>query len=72
MTKGIHFQFFFYRANAYWFFVPVCAPFVGAIVGVIIYQLMIGYHLEGEAREKQKKEEEERFKLSSVTANDDA
>ncbi|XP_076020081.1 aquaporin-3-like [Genypterus blacodes] len=60
-----------FTANSCWFFVPICAPFVGAVVGAVIYQLMIGYHLEGEAREKQKNEEEERFKLATVTANED-
>ncbi|XP_037608910.1 aquaporin-3-like [Sebastes umbrosus] len=62
-----------FTANTYWFFVPICAPFLGAVVGVLIYQLMIGYHLEGEVQEKQKKEEEEeRFKLSNMTTNEDA
>ncbi|KAL7376864.1 hypothetical protein ABVT39_017216 [Epinephelus coioides] len=60
-----------FTANTYWFFVPICAPFLGAVVGVLMYQLMIGYHLEGEVREKQK-EEEERFKLSNMTTEEDA
>lgn len=60
-------------ANTYWFFVPICAPFLGAVVGVLMYQLMIGYHLESDAQDQQKKEEEEeRFKLSSIATNDDA
>ncbi|XP_054468089.1 aquaporin-3-like [Anoplopoma fimbria] len=60
-----------FTANTYWFFVPICAPFLGAVVGVLIYQLMIGYHLEREVQERQK-EEEERFKLSSMTNNENA
>ncbi|KAG7498187.1 aquaporin-3-like [Solea senegalensis] len=58
-------------ANTYWFFVPTCVPFLGAMVGVLMYQLMIGHHLEGEVQEKQK-EEEERLKLSTVSASEDA
>ncbi|XP_023279773.1 aquaporin-3-like [Seriola lalandi dorsalis] len=63
-----------FTANSYWFFVPICAPFLGAVVGVLMYQLMIGHHLEGEVQEKQKEEEEEeeRFKLSNMTTNEDA
>ncbi|TNN51566.1 Aquaporin-3 [Liparis tanakae] len=68
-------------ANTYWFFVPVCAPFLGAVVGVLCYQLMIGYHLEGEVKKKQKEEEEEegeeeeeeeRLKHSSMTTIENA
>ncbi|KAI4816214.1 hypothetical protein KUCAC02_008549 [Chaenocephalus aceratus] len=60
-----------FTANTYWFFVPLCAPFVGAAVGVLIYQLLIGYHLEGEVQRKQK-EEEERSKRSNMTTNEEA
>ncbi|XP_078127438.1 aquaporin-3-like [Sander vitreus] len=60
-----------YTANTFCFFVPICAPFFGAVVGVLIYKLMIGYHLEGEVQEKQK-EMEVRFKLSNMTTNEDA
>uniref|UniRef100_A0A8C9X3S2 Aquaporin-3 n=1 Tax=Sander lucioperca TaxID=283035 RepID=A0A8C9X3S2_SANLU len=60
-----------FAANTFCFFVPICAPFLGAVVGVLIYQLMIGYHLEGEVQEKQK-EMEERFKLSNMITNEDA
>lgn len=65
---------FTYSANTYWFLVPICAPFLGAVVGVLMYQLMIGFNLERDVQEKQqkKKEEEESFKLSSITTNDDA
>ncbi|KAL3042041.1 hypothetical protein OYC64_020069 [Pagothenia borchgrevinki] len=58
-----------FTANTYWFFVPLCAPFLGAAVGVLIYQLLIGYHLEGEV---QKKQEEERSKRSNMTTNEEA
>ncbi|GAA6219234.1 aquaporin-3-like [Lates japonicus] len=58
-------------ANTYWFFVPICAPFLGAVVGVLMYQLMIGHHLEGDVQEKQKEEEVERLRLSNITANED-
>uniref|UniRef100_UPI003AAA9FC7 aquaporin-3b n=1 Tax=Centroberyx gerrardi TaxID=166262 RepID=UPI003AAA9FC7 len=62
-----------FTAKTYWFFVPICAPFLGAIVGVMVYQLMVGYHVEGEAREKkEKEEEEERLKLSNITTKEDA
>lgn len=65
---------FTYSANTYWFLVPICAPFLGAVVGVLMYQLMIGFNLERDMQEKQqkKKEEEESFKLSSITTNDEA
>lgn len=61
-----------FRANTYWFFVPICAPFLGAVVGVLVYQLMIGYHLEREVEGRQKTEEEERFELSNNTTNGDS
>uniref|UniRef100_A0A8C3A4S4 Aquaporin 3b n=1 Tax=Cyclopterus lumpus TaxID=8103 RepID=A0A8C3A4S4_CYCLU len=61
------------NSNTYWFFVPICAPFLGAVVSVLCYQLMIGYHLEGEVKKKQEEEEEEeRLKHSSTTTNEDA
>lgn len=61
----------FYSANTYWFFVPICAPFLGAVVGVLMYQLMIGHHLEGDVQEKQKEEAVERLRLSNITTNED-
>ncbi|XP_010778437.1 aquaporin-3-like [Notothenia coriiceps] len=66
-----------FTANTYWFFVPLCAPFLGAAVGVLIYQLLIGYHLEGEMQKKQEEEEEEeeeeeRSKRSNMTTNEEA
>ncbi|KAI3362124.1 hypothetical protein L3Q82_012451, partial [Scortum barcoo] len=40
-----------FTANTY--FVPICAPFFGALSGVLMYQLIIGYHVE-EVQEKKK------------------
>ncbi|CAK6963601.1 aquaporin-3-like [Scomber scombrus] len=59
-----------FTANTYWFFVPLFAPFLGAVVGLMVYQLTVGYHLEEEAQVKQKKGEDERFQLS--TNNEEA
>lgn len=52
-----------------WFLVPVFAPFIGTIVGVIIYQVMVGFHTEGEYRD-QKRSEEENVQLTNVNSND--
>ncbi|TNN67014.1 Aquaporin-3 [Liparis tanakae] len=52
-----------------WFLVPVFAPFLGSIVGVIIYQLMVGFHVEGEVRD-QNSLEEESVPLTNVAGND--
>ncbi|KAJ8363467.1 hypothetical protein SKAU_G00122980 [Synaphobranchus kaupii] len=57
-----------FTAKSYWFFVPIFAPFLGTFIGVLVYQLMVGFHVEGEAREKTAEEEEEHLKLSKVTA----
>ncbi|KTG46483.1 hypothetical protein cypCar_00004124 [Cyprinus carpio] len=59
-----------FSANSYWSFVPIFAPFIGALLGVMVYQLMVGYHVEGEARDKretEEKEKKERFSLSAVS-----
>lgn len=48
---------------------PIFAPFLGTIIGVMIYQLMVGFHVEGEVRDKQE-EAEENVRLTNVTAND--
>ncbi|KAM8872795.1 aquaporin-3-like [Synchiropus picturatus] len=66
-----------FTVNSYWFLVPICAPFLGALVGVIMYQLMIGYHLEGEELQKKtqegtEEEEEGRLKMSCVSWNEEA
>ncbi|XP_027034985.2 aquaporin-3b [Tachysurus fulvidraco] len=55
-----------FTVNDYWFFVPIFAPFIGALVGVLVYQLMVGYHLEGEAREREEAEDpKEKVRLKS-------
>ncbi|KAM9744546.1 aquaporin-3-like [Menidia menidia] len=41
-----------------WFLVPILAPFLGTIVGVIIYQMMVGFHVEGEVRDRTQREKE--------------
>ncbi len=44
-------------------------------MAALLYQLMIGYHLEREEQEKQKEgeeEEEERLELPNITTKDDA
>ncbi|GAA6066920.1 aquaporin-3b [Tachysurus ichikawai] len=55
-----------FTVNDYWFFVPIFAPFIGALVGVLVYQLMVGYHLEGEAQEREEAEaHKEKVRLKS-------
>uniref|UniRef100_A0A8C8CJJ6 Aquaporin-3 n=1 Tax=Oncorhynchus tshawytscha TaxID=74940 RepID=A0A8C8CJJ6_ONCTS len=65
-----------FTAYSYWFFVPIFAPFIGAVVGMTVYQLMVGSHVEGEAREKreeeEKEEQEEMLKLSTFTTKESA
>ncbi|XP_065100248.1 aquaporin-3b [Paramisgurnus dabryanus] len=59
-----------FTANSFWSLVPVFVPFIGSVIGVIVYQLMVGYHVEGEDRDKREaveREERERIKLSAVT-----
>lgn len=58
------------RARNGWFLVPVFAPFLGTIIGVMIYQLMVGFHVEGEQRDKTDAESEN-VRLTNVTANND-
>ncbi|XP_060790984.1 aquaporin-3b [Neoarius graeffei] len=48
-----------FTVNDYWFFVPSFAPFVGAMVGIFVYQLMVGYHLEAESQDKEEAETHE-------------
>lgn len=37
------------RHNDYlWFWVPIIAPFIGAVVGAWIYQFVIGIHIPAE------------------------
>ncbi|XP_051518079.1 aquaporin-3-like [Myxocyprinus asiaticus] len=59
-----------FTARECWFLVPIFAPFLGSIIGVILYQLMVGWHVEGEARDKRNKAMEESIKLNDVTSKD--
>ncbi|XP_056302613.1 aquaporin-3b [Danio aesculapii] len=64
-----------FSANSYWSFVPLFAPFIGAVFGVMVYQLMVGCHVKGEERDKREaveREEKERLKLSAVSDKDAA
>lgn len=45
---------------------PTFTPFLGTIIGVIIYQLMVGFHVEGEVRDR-KSREEENLHLTNVS-----
>ncbi|KPP68012.1 aquaporin-3-like [Scleropages formosus] len=60
-----------FTSDSYWFFVPVFAPFLGTVVGVLVYQLMVGFHVEGEAREKAEQAAES-VHLSNMTSKDTA
>ncbi|XP_071210024.1 aquaporin-3-like isoform X3 [Salvelinus alpinus] len=57
-----------FTANKCWFLVPIFAPFLGAIIGVVVYQLMVGFHQEGEVRDR--KSQEERVKLTNINPKD--
>ncbi|XP_056586188.1 aquaporin-3b isoform X3 [Triplophysa dalaica] len=64
-----------FTANSFWSLVPIFAPFMGAGIGVMVYQLMVGYHVEGEERDKRQaveREETERIKLSGVSEKENA
>lgn len=50
---------------------PVFAPFLGAIIGTMIYQVMVGFHVEGEIRD-QKSAAEENVRLTNVASNDNS
>ncbi|KAG7477189.1 hypothetical protein MATL_G00091860 [Megalops atlanticus] len=55
-----------FTAKGYWFYVPIIAPFLGTVVGVLVYQFMVGYHVEGEVRDKMEHEEES-VKLANMS-----
>ncbi|KAG7243941.1 hypothetical protein INR49_006099 [Caranx melampygus] len=57
-----------YTVRKGWFLVPIFAPFIGTFIGVVIYQLMVGFHVEGEVRDKMSLEEEN-IRLAGVNAN---
>ncbi|CAL8277463.1 unnamed protein product [Merluccius merluccius] len=60
-----------FTVNGYWFLVPLFAPFPGAVVGAAVYQLMVGYNVEGEARNKKRREEEESLKCTDITTTEE-
>ncbi|XP_039615087.1 aquaporin-3b [Polypterus senegalus] len=57
-----------FTAGNNWWWVPILAPFFGAFAGVIVYQFMVGFHVEGMS--KQKKQSEENIKLSNASSKD--
>lgn len=57
------------RARQGWFLVPIFAPFLGTIIGVMIYQLMVGFHVEGEARDKETAAQEN-VRLTNISSSD--
>lgn len=50
---------------------PTFAPFIGAVIGAMIYQLMVGFHVEGEVRDRDAMEQEN-MRLTSVAANENS
>lgn len=58
-----------FRARNGWFLVPLFAPFLGAIVGTIIYQMMVGFHVEGEVRDRLANRERENVPLNDTNSN---
>ncbi|XP_028313777.1 aquaporin-3-like [Gouania willdenowi] len=60
-----------FTARKCWFLVPIFAPFLGTIIGVMIYQVMVGFHVEGEVRDRKEGiTEHENVRLTNVTSND--
>ncbi|XP_063345268.1 aquaporin-3-like [Pelmatolapia mariae] len=55
-----------------WFLVPIFAPFLGTLIGVMIYQLMVGFHMEGEVRDRKESTEQETVRLTNVTSKDNS
>ncbi|XP_023674113.1 aquaporin-3-like [Paramormyrops kingsleyae] len=55
-----------YSAGRYWFLVPVFVPFLGAFFGTVVYQFMVGFHVEQESK---RKEEDENLKLTNMASN---
>ncbi|AWP06911.1 Aquaporin 3 [Scophthalmus maximus] len=58
-----------FTARNGWFLVPIFAPFLGTIIGVVIYQMMVGYHQEGEVRDQSERDEQENVRLTNVNTN---
>ncbi|XP_007895329.1 aquaporin-3-like [Callorhinchus milii] len=53
-----------FSAGNYWFWVPILAPLLGAVLGILVYQLMVGIHTEPE--ENHSSSAEERIKLANM------
>lgn len=49
---------------------PIFAPFLGSIIGVLVYQLMVGWHMEGEVLDRKMRGGDENIKLNDVTSKD--
>lgn len=60
-----------FTARDGWFLVPITSPFIGSFIGVIVYQLMVGFHVEAEAKYKMSREQEN-VRLTNVAANDNS
>lgn len=60
--------FTLFRISNGWFLVPIIMPFFGTIIGVLIYQLMVGFHVEAEARER-RSSQPENVRLTNVSTN---
>uniref|UniRef100_A0A3Q3VW74 Aquaporin-3 n=1 Tax=Mola mola TaxID=94237 RepID=A0A3Q3VW74_MOLML len=58
-----------FTARQGWFLVPIFAPFLGTIIGVMIYQLMVGFHVEGEVRDKETAAQEN-VRLTNISSSD--
>ncbi|XP_005722408.1 aquaporin-3-like [Pundamilia nyererei] len=61
-----------FTARDCWFLVPIFAPFLGSIMGVVIYQLMVGFHTEGEARDKKQGTVQENLQLANVASSNNS
>lgn len=53
-----------FTAGNYWFWIPIFAPLLGSILGILVYQLMIGIHFE--PKEQSSPAGEENVKLANV------
>ncbi|KAK6492342.1 aquaporin-3-like [Huso huso] len=55
-----------FTTGPHWWWVPIFAPFLGAFIGVLVYQFMVGFHTEGEAKDSAREDNEENVKLSNI------
>ncbi|XP_077479647.1 aquaporin-3-like [Stigmatopora argus] len=63
-----------FTVNTYWSVVPVTAPFAGAFVAVMLYQLMIGFQYNEDEPDRNaigEVRKEEMLKLSNVLTNEE-